>query len=280
MISLNHGGYKLMKKYVKLNDGHEMPKIALGVWRSHEDTKQAVLDAIEAGYRHIDTAACYHNEEAVGEAIRESGIDRSELFITTKLWNDDIRARKTKKAFEESLEKLQLDYVDLYLIHWPVNGYVEAYKEMIELQKEGKIKSIGVSNFKIHHLQDLLSKVEIIPAVNQMEFNPQMQDEALLTFCKDNKIVMEAWSPLGSGKCLSTPTIRLIADKYHKSTAQIILRWLLQKDIVVLPKSVRKERIIQNYDIFDFELSKEDMYLMDQLNQDLRTGPDPDHFDF
>lgn len=152
MISLNYGGYKIMKNYIKLNDGHKMPKIALGVWQSHEDTKQAVLDAIEAGYRHIDTAACYHNEEAVGEAIRESGIDRSELFITTKLWNDDIRAGKTREAFEESLKKLQLDYVDLYLIHWPVDGYVEAYKEMIELQREGKIKSIGVSNFKIHHL--------------------------------------------------------------------------------------------------------------------------------
>lgn len=151
---------------------------------------------------------------------------------------------------------------------------------MIALQKEGKIKSIGVSNFKKHHLQNLLSQVDIIPAVNQMEFNPQMQDEELLEYCKENKIVMEAWSPLGSGKCLTTPAIQLIADQYQKSTAQIILRWLLQKDIVVLPKSVHKERIIQNYDIYDFELNAEDMRLMNQLNQNLRTGPDPDNFDF
>lgn len=269
-----------MKNYVKLNDSHKMPRIALGVWQSHKKTKQAVLDAIEAGYRHIDTAACYHNEEAVGEAIRECGIDRSELFITTKLWNSDVRAGKTREALEESLKKLQLNYVDLYLIHWPAEGYIEAYKEMIELQKEGKIRSIGVSNFKVHHLQNLLSHVDIIPAVNQMEFNPQMQDEELLEFCRDNKIVMEAWSPLGSGKCLSIPAIQVIADKYHKSIAQIILRWLLQKDIVVLPKSVHKERIIQNFDIFDFELNDDDMCLMDQLNQNLRTGPDPDNFNF
>lgn len=269
-----------MKNYVKLNDGYQMPKIALGVWQSGEKTKKAVLDAIKAGYRHIDTASCYHNEEAVGEAIQESGIDRSELFITTKLWNTDIREGSTREALEESLNKLQLDYVDLYLIHWPVEGHIEAYKEMIELQKEGKIRSIGVSNFKKHHLQNLLSQVSIIPAVDQMEFNPQMQDEELLTYCKDNKIVMEAWSPLGSGQCLSIPAIQFIADKHHKSTAQVILRWLLQKDIVVLPKSVHKDRIVQNYDIDDFELNEEDMCLMNQLNQNLRTGPDPDNFDF
>ncbi len=180
---------------VKLNDGNEMPIVALGVWQSHEETKQAVLDALKNGYRHIDTASAYRNEEAVGEAIKESGIAREELFITTKLWNNDIRAGKTREALEESLRKLQLDYVDLYLQHWPVDGRIEAYKEMEQLMEEGKIRSIGVSNFKISHLKELLANVNIVPAVNQMEFNPQMQDEELLQFCKENKIVMEAWSP-------------------------------------------------------------------------------------
>lgn len=265
---------------VKLNNGVEMPIIALGVWQSHEDTKQAVLDALQAGYRHIDTAACYKNEKDVGEALLESNVDREEIFITTKLWNPDIRAGKTREAFEESLKKLGLDYIDLYLIHWPVEGYKEAYKEMMELRKEGKIKAIGVSNFKKHHLEELIQAVGEIPTVNQMEFNPYMQDEEVLEYCHQQGIILEAWSPLGSGVCLTTPAIEIIAQKYNKSTAQIILRWLLQKNIVVLPKSVHKERIFQNANLFDFELIDEDMCLMDNLNQNLRTGPDPDNFDF
>lgn len=264
----------------EFNDGNSVPVLALGVWRSHEETKQAVLAALKAGYRHIDTASCYKNEEAVGQAIKESGIDRKELFITTKLWNQDIREGKTRIALEESLKKLGLDYVDLYLIHWPVEGHVEAYKEMELLQKEGKIKSIGVSNYRKHHLEDLLKEVNIVPAVDQMEFNPQMQDEEIYEFCKDNNIVLEAWSPLGSGACLNNPTIEEIAKRYKKSTAQIILRWLLQKGIVILPKSVHENRIIENSLIFDFELNLEDMELLNKLNQNKRTGPDPDNFDF
>ncbi|WP_295250861.1 aldo/keto reductase [uncultured Catenibacterium sp.] len=269
-----------MNTTIKLNDEVEMPIIALGVWRSHEDTKQAVLSALKNGYRHIDTAAVYGNEEAVGEAIKESGISRDELFITTKLWNEDVRNRNTREALKTSLEKLGLDYVDLYLIHWPAEGYVEAYLEMEKLQKEGLIRSIGVSNFRKSHLENLLSKVNVIPSVDQIETNPQFVDEDTIQFCKDNKIVVEAWSPLGSGACLKNNEINSIADKYHKSVAQIILRWLLQKEVVVLPKSVHENRIIENINLFDFELSEEDMHLIDQLNQHKRTGPDPDTFDF
>ena len=269
-----------MNTTIKLNDEVEMPIIALGVWRSHEDTKQAVLSALKNGYRHIDTAAVYGNEEAVGEAIKESGISRKELFITTKLWNEDVRNRNTSEALKTSLDKLGLDYVDLYLIHWPAEGYVEAYLEMEELQKEGLIRSIGVSNFRKSHLENLLSKVNVIPSVDQIETNPQFVDEETIQYCRNNKIVVEAWSPLGSGACLNNDEIISIADKYHKSAAQIILRWLLQKEVVILPKSVHENRIIENINLFDFELSEEDMHLLDQLNQHKRTGPDPDTFDF
>lgn len=268
------------KTRVKLNDGLSMPVVALGVWKSQEDTKNAVLTALKNGYRHIDTAAAYHNEKAVGEAIKDSGIPRNEIFITTKLWNEDIRNRNTREALKKSLYNLGLGYVDLYLIHWPVKGYEEAYLEMEKLQEEGFVRSIGVSNFRKSHLEKLLSKANTIPSVNQIETNPQMVDEETIQFCKENKIVIEAWSPLGSGACLNDSTIQKIADKYEKSSAQIILRWLLQRRIVVLPKSVHEERIIENIDLFDFELSDEDMHLMNQLNQHKRTGPDPDDFDF
>lgn len=269
-----------MNTTIKLNDEVVMPIIALGVWRSHEDTRQAVLSALKNGYRHIDTAAVYGNEEAVGEAIKESGISRKDLFITTKLWNEDIRNRNTREALKTSLDKLGLDYVDLYLIHWPAEGYVEAYLEMEELQKEGLIRSIGVSNFRKSHLENLLSKVNVIPSVDQIETNPQFVDEETIQYCRNNKIVVEAWSPLGSGACLNNDEIISIADKHHKSAAQIILRWLLQKEVVILPKSVHENRIIENINLFDFELSEEDMHLLDQLNQHKRTGPDPDTFDF
>lgn len=265
---------------IKLNDGLTMQVVALGVWQSHEGTKNAVLTALKNGYRHIDTAAVYHNEKAVGEAIKESGIPRNEIFVTTKLWNDDVRSGNTREALKKSLENLGLDYVDLYLIHWPAEGYVEAYLEMEKLQKEGLTRSIGVSNFRKSHLQNLLSKVHIVPSINQIETNPQMVDEETIQYCKENKIGVEAWSPLGSGACLNNPKIQEIANKYQKSSAQIILRWLLQKGIVILPKSVHENRIKENIDLFNFVLENEDVELINQLNQHKRTGPDPDNFDF
>lgn len=267
-------------KQVKLNNGDLIPQIGLGVWQSREATKQAVLWALEHGYRHIDTAACYKNEEAVGKAIKESGISRNKIYVTTKLWNDDIRSGKVREALETSLKKLQLDYVDLYLIHWPADGYQEAYLEMEKLMAEGKIKAIGVSNFKKHHMESLEEVANILPAVNQMEFNPGIQDYEIYDYCKEKGIAFEAWSPLGRGAYLSHPTIVNIAAQYQKSPAQVILHWLIRKDIIVLPKSVHESRIIENSKIYDFQLTEAQLKEIDQLNEMKRTGPDPDNFDF
>ena len=266
---------------IKMNTGNSIYQFGLGVWQSGAETKEAVLAALKLGYRHIDTAAIYGNEEAVGEAIKESGIPREDLFITTKLWNQDMRDERVIEAFNTSLNKLGLDYVDLYLIHWPVKGkYIKAYKVMEEIYRSGKAKAIGVSNFKTHHLQDLLDNTEVVPAVNQMEFNPQMQDNDILEMCREKGIVFEAWSPLGSGLCLKNKDIMEIGKKYNKSAAQVIIRWLLQKGIVVFPKSVHEERIKENADVFDFELTNEEVKTIDNMNKNIRTGSDPDTFTF
>ena len=267
---------------ITLNNGTKIPRLGIGCWRSPSGdvTKNSVLWALEAGYRHIDTAAIYKNEADVGNAIKESGIARKDIFVTTKLWNTDSRAHRQREAFEESLDRLGLDYVDLYLIHWPVENFVESWHELEKIYRSGRAKAIGVSNFKVHHLQTLLNSAEITPAVDQMEFSPYMQDNEAVDFCRAHGIAYEAWSPLGAGPLLEEPTLVKLSQKYGKSTAQVILRWVLQRDIIVFPKSNHKERIAENADIFDFEISEEDMKLINSLNCGKRTGSDPDTFNF
>ncbi|MEI2403372.1 aldo/keto reductase [Niallia taxi] len=272
-----------LQSTVILNNGVEMPKFGLGVFKVQEG--QEVIDsvkaAIKAGYISIDTAAVYKNEEGVGQGIKESGVDREKLFITTKVWNADQGYDSTLAAFETSIKKLGLDYIDLYLIHWPVSGkYKETWKALEKLYKDGKVKAIGVSNFHKHHLEDLLSEAEIVPTVNQIELHPLLSQEELRNFCKEKGIVVEAWSPLAQGKLLDNPVLTEIAAKYNKSTAQVILRWDLQNDIVTIPKSIKEHRIIENADIFDFELTAEDLEKINGLNKNERVGADPDNFNF
>lgn len=266
----------------ELNNGVRIPRFGLGVWRavSGEETKNAVRWALQAGYKHIDTATVYKNEQDVGAAIAESGVDRAQIFITTKLWNSDMRAGRQIQAFEESLRKLRTDYVDLYLIHWPVENFVESWKILEKIYKSGRARAIGVSNFKAHHLRTLLDACEVVPAVDQMEFSPYMQDNEVIAFCREHGIAYEAWSPLGAGTLIDEPTICEIAAGYGKTSAQVILRWVLQRDIIVFPKSVHQARIVENADIFDFELTAADMERINALNCGRRTGSDPDNFDF
>ncbi|MCM3033281.1 MULTISPECIES: aldo/keto reductase [unclassified Niallia] len=272
-----------LQSTVKLNNGVEMPRFGLGVFKVEEGQEviDSVKSAIKAGYISIDTAAVYKNEEGVGQGIKESGANREDLFITTKVWNADQGYESTLAAFETSIQKLGLDYIDLYLVHWPVKGkYKETWKALEKLYKDGKVKAIGVSNFHQHHLEDLLEEAEIVPMVNQIELHPLLSQVELRDFCKEKGIVVEAWSPLAQGKLLDNPVLAEIAGKYNKSTAQIILRWDLQNDIVTIPKSIKEHRIIENADIFDFELTNEDIDKINALNKNERVGPDPDNFNF
>ncbi|MBX4151180.1 glyoxal reductase [Paenibacillus sp. LC231] len=265
-----------------LNDGVKMPWLGLGVWKTKEGEEviQSVKSAIAAGYRSIDTAAIYGNEEGVGQAIRESGVSRDELFITTKVWNDDQGYEKTLQAFETSRKKLGLDIVDLYLVHWPgKDKYLDTWKALIHLQKEGLVRSIGVSNFQIRHLQHIIEDTGVVPVVNQVELHPLLSQKELLGFARENQIVLEAWSPLMQGN-LDQPVLAQIAEKYGKTTAQVILRWDIQNGVIVIPKSVKEHRIRENAGIFDFELSAEDMAAIDGLNQNKRFGSNPDEFLF
>lgn len=268
-----------------LNNGIKIPSIGLGVFRV-EDAKTAqetVEMALSVGYRHIDTAMIYGNEEAVGQAIKNSGIYREDIFVTTKLWNDDQRSGKVDEAIDASLKRLGLDYIDLYLVHWPVKDtYVQVWKKMEKVYTEGKTRAIGVSNYQIHHLEDLLKDAEFVPAVNQFECYPYLTQEPLVKFCKEKGIHPEAWGPLGAGKSdiLSNSVITQIAEKYGKTSAQIVLRWHLDRGFIVIPKSVRKERQIENFNIMDFRLTDEEVQSISALNKDKRLGADPDNFNF
>ncbi|WP_042356124.1 aldo/keto reductase [Bacillus rubiinfantis] len=264
-----------------LHNGVKMPWFGLGVFKVQEGSEviESVKAAIKNGYRSIDTAAVYQNEEGVGKAIKESGISREELFITSKVWNSDQGYESTLQAYETSLKKLGLEYLDLYLIHWPgKDKFKDTWSALEKLYKDGRVRAIGVSNFKVHHLEELLKDCEIKPMVNQVEYHPHLTQKDLLAFCQSQGIQMEAWSPLKQGQILEDPVIKEIATKYEKTAAQIVLRWDLQTKVITIPKSIKEHRIIENADIFDFELSAEDMQKIDNLNKDERVGPDPDEF--
>lgn len=282
LMIISLGGIDMIKGLsdrVVLNNGVDMPRFGLGVYKTEDGSEviNSVKAAIRAGYRSIDTAALYRNEKGVGEAIRSSDVSREELFVTTKVWNDDQGYEPTLAAFKESREKLGLSYVDLYLVHWPVRGkFKETWRALEKLYKEGYVRAIGVSNFKPHHLKELMADSEFTPAVNQVELHPRLIQEETRAFCQDHKIQMEAWSPLMRGRIFDHPTIAGLAERYNKTPAQVILRWDLQHDVITIPKSVHEERIKQNADIFDFELTKGDMDRIDALNTNERTGMDPD----
>ncbi|WLP59020.1 aldo/keto reductase [Bacillus pumilus] len=272
---------KSLNDTVTLNNGVEMPWFGLGVFKVEDGNQvvDAVKAAIRNGYRSIDTAAVYKNETGVGKAIKESGVKREDLFITSKVWNTDQGYDKALAAFDASLNRLGLDYLDLYLIHWPgpnAETFKDTWRALEKLYKDGKVRAIGVSNFYIQHLEELLKDAEVVPAVNQVEFHPKLTLVELRQYTKEKGIQIEAWSPLMQGKLLDHDVLKDIAARYNKSVAQVILRWDLQSGVVTIPKSINEERIKQNADIFDFELSKEDMEKIDALNNNERVGSNPE----
>lgn len=263
-----------------LNDGRGMPQLGLGVWQSPpEQTATAVQAALAEGYRHIDTAAIYHNEAEVGDGLRRSGLKREALFVTTKLWNN--MHHEAEKALTASLKALALDYVDLYLVHWPApsqGSHVAAWKALVKLRESGLARSVGVSNFHPHHLKEAIEATGVVPAVNQVELHPWLQQRELRACHAEYGIVTEAWSPLAQGAGLSKPEVLALATKHGKSPSQIILRWHIQQELVVIPKSVKAERIRENAALFDFELDEADLLAIEGWDVGMRMGPDPDHF--
>ncbi|RDU35234.1 aldo/keto reductase [Neobacillus piezotolerans] len=267
----------------KLHNGVVIPYFGLGVYKVEEgaQVEGVVAEALRLGYRLIDTAALYQNEEGVGRAIRESGLPREDIFITTKVWNSDQGYDSTMKAFETSLRRLGLEYIDLYLVHWPVKGkYMDTWRALEKIYEEGKVRAIGVSNFNIHHLEDVMGQSKLKPAVNQVELHPVLAQKELRQFCEKNDILVQAWSPLARGRILADPILTAIAEKYGKSPAQVILRWHLQNGVAVIPKSITPSRLKENADIFDFELLMNDMDLINKLDAGTRFGADPDNFAF
>lgn len=267
-------------QYVTLNNGLDMPQLGFGVWKvPEEEVTDAVSSAIKAGYRSIDTAKVYGNEAGVGKAIKESNVPREDLFITTKLWNADQGYENTLKAFDESMEKLGLDYLDLYLIHWPTpayDTYVESYKALEKLYHDGRVKAIGVCNFNIDHLERITNECDVKPVLNQVECHPYLQQKELKAFCKEHDIYLEAYSPLMNGRdVLAEEAITTIAKRHNKTAAQVILRWHLQSESIVIPKSVTPSRIKENMDVFDFELSASDMDKIASLDSGVRINNDP-----
>ncbi|WP_297248740.1 aldo/keto reductase [uncultured Brachyspira sp.] len=282
--------FNSLKDTFTLNNGYNIPCIGFGTWQTPdgETAVNSVIEAIKSGYKHIDTAAIYGNEKSIGKAIKESGINRDELFITSKVWNKDRGYKTTLAAFEKTINDLQIDYLDLYLIHWPAsankfndwdNINLETWKAMTELYKAGKIKSIGVSNFMPHHLKSLM-ETEVKPMVDQIEFHPGFMQEETFKCCNDNNILVEAWSPLGTGKMLNNETLKTISSKYNKSVAQICIRWCLQNNALPLPKSVTASRIKENTEIFDFVISDEDMKTINAMEYCGGSGHHPDKVNF
>jgi 2,5-diketo-D-gluconate reductase A len=266
---------------ITLNDGHTIPQLGFGVFKvDPTETTRIVTDALEVGYRHIDTAAIYGNEEGVGQALAASGIDRSELFITTKLWNDDQGTQSALDAFDASLDKLGLDYVDLYLIHWPTpakDTYVESWKTLAQIRETGRAKSIGVSNFLVPHLERIISETDVVPAVNQIELHPAGQQADVAAFSRQHGIHVEAWGPLGQGKypLLEESVVTAAAEAHGKTPAQVVIRWHLQTGNIVFPKSNRRERMVENFDVFDFELSNTELATITALERGGRVGSHP-----
>ncbi|MCL1794610.1 MAG: aldo/keto reductase [Oscillospiraceae bacterium] len=268
---------------LKLNNGVEIPVLGLGTYQIGDEsaTYEAVRYALDAGYRHIDTAAAYYNETGIGKAIKDSKINREDIFITTKLWNEDQRQGNQYKAFEQSLERLGVDYIDLYLIHWPVKEKIaESWKILEKIYKENRARAVGVCNFLIHHLEEIFAASDLIPAVNQVECHPWLTQVELADYCQKKGMIFEPWSPFGVGALLGDETLISIAKKYNKSAAQLILKWGLQRGFINIPKSANKDRIQQNTEIFDFAITGEDMSEIFKLNIGKRVGAHPDTFTF
>lgn len=267
-----------INSFTVLNNGVKMPWVGFGTFKIKDKNTaiSSVKEALRLGYRHIDTAAIYGNEEAVGEAIKESTVKREDIFLTSKLWNSEHDYDRALKAFDESLKKLGTDYLDLYLIHWPGKSNKDAWKALEKLYKDGRIKAIGVSNFKVHHLEELINECDIVPTVNQVEYHPEYPQTELHEFCKKHKIQLEAWGPLMQGKIFEIPLMKELSDKYGKTISQIVLKWDLQMGVITIPKSSTKARIKENMDLYDFEISENDMKKIAELNIGKRIGPDPD----